>query len=575
MTLPAGASNDRSVIDSDLAALAAEAWDVAMAAEPVYATMIGDHRFDDRLPDNSPAGVDTVIAALCDLVERARTAAAGPPAPSDQVTASALVSFLEMELDVRESRVRGWILDPLDGPQVEFLNLESFQPADTPEARDALLGRWAAMGPWLDRQVSVGRESLRKGLVSPRSPAARVLAQLDELLARPDDGGPLMAPARAEAPGMDPVERSSFEEALAAVVRDTVRPAFSRYRAFVADEVLPAARPDEQPGLSAVPGGVEAYARLTRAHTSLDRSPEEIHAIGLAEVTRIDAELEALAGRTLGTAGGDEARRRLRGDPTLHFAKPAEVAEVARRSLERANAAIDRWFGVLPKASCEVVEMAAHEAEHSTIAYYRDPAPDGSRPGRYYINTSRPMTRPRYEAEALAFHESVPGHHLQIAIAQEIEGLPAFRRLSGSTAYIEGWGLYTERLSDEMGLYTGDLDRVGILSFDGWRACRLVVDTGMHALGWTRQQAIDFMVEHTALAPNNVANEVDRYISMPGQALAYKLGQLELLRLRAEAREVLGARFDIRAFHNAVLTEGALPLATLRQVVGAWMAGVS
>jgi uncharacterized protein (DUF885 family) len=351
-----------------------------------------------------------------------------------------------------------------------------------------------------------------------------------------------------------------------------VLPAFARYRAFVAEEVLPAARSDDRPGLAHVPGGTEAYARLARAHTSLDLAPEAIHAIGLEEVERIDAELGELAGRVLGSASVAEARRRLRGDPSLHFGTPEEVAEVARRSLERANAAIGGWFGVLPKAPCEVVEMPTHEAEHSTIAYYREPAPDGSRPGRYFVNTSRPETRPRYEAEALAFHESVPGHHLQIAIAQEIEGLPAFRRLGGSTAYVEGWGLYTERLGDEMGLYSGDLDRIGILSFDGWRACRLVVDTGMHALGWTRQAAIDFLVEHSALAPNNVANEVDRYISIPGQALAYKLGQLELLRLRASARERLGARFDIRAFHDAVLTEGGLPLPALRQVIEDWAA---
>lgn len=544
-----------------------------MAAEPVYSTVVGDGRFDDRLPPNDSAEVEATIAADAARLERARDIAAGPLAPPDRVTASALVAFLEMELDMRSSRVAAWTMDPLDGPQVDFLNLESFQPADTPAARDALLARWAAMGPWLDRQIAVGREALRLGRVSPRSPTERVLDQLDGLLARPDAEWPLSAPGRAERPDMDPDVRAAFADAIAATIRGTIRPAFARYRGFVADEVLPVTRPDDRPGLSHVPGGAEAYARLARAHTSLDLAPEAIHAIGLEEVARIDAELEALAGRVLGTGSLVEARQRLRGDPALHFSTGPQVADVARRSLERAVGAIGDWFGVLPKAPCEVLEMLEHEAEHSTIAYYREPAPDGSRPGRYYINTSRPETRPRYEAEALAFHESVPGHHLQLAIAQEIEGLPAFRRLTGSTAYIEGWGLYTERLSDEMGLYTGDLDRIGILSFDGWRACRLVVDTGMHALGWTRSRAIEFMVEHTALAPNNVANEVDRYISMPGQALAYKLGQLELLRLRTEARDRLGARFDIRGFHDAVLTEGALPLGTLAEVVAAWSAG--
>ena len=288
---------------------------------------------------------------------------------------------------------------------------------------------------------------------------------------------------------------------------------------------------------------------------------------GLEEIRRIDAEFVELGARLLGTDGLQPTLKALREDPALYFTTRDEVADVARASLERANAAVGDWFGLLPKTPCEVVVMPAHEEKHSTIAYYREPAGDGSRPGQFYINTYAPETRPRYEAETLAFHESVPGHHLQIALAQELEHLPDFRRFWGSTAYIEGWGLYTERLSEEMGLLTSELARFGVLSFDAWRASRLVVDTGIHALGWTRQAAIDYLAAHTALGLNNVANEVDRYIAYPGQALAYKVGQLELLRLRAEARARQGDRFDIRRFHDAVLGEGALPLPVLRQVV--------
>jgi uncharacterized protein (DUF885 family) len=292
-----------------------------------------------------------------------------------------------------------------------------------------------------------------------------------------------------------------------------------------------------------------------------------VHAIGLEEIARIDGEFVQLGARLLGTDGLAATLHALREDPALHFGTREEIEATARASLERANGAIGEWFGRLPKAPCEVVVMPAHEEKHSTIAYYREPAADGSRPGQYYVNTYAPETRPRYEAETLAFHEAVPGHHLQLAIMQEVEELPSFRRFNGSTAYIEGWGLYTERLSEEMGLLSTETDRFGVLSFDAWRAARLVVDTGMHALGWTRQQAIDFMVEHTALGENNIANEVDRYISYAGQALAYKLGQLELLRLRSEARERQGPGFDIRRFHDAVLEQGALPLPVLRGVV--------
>ena len=234
-----------------------------------------------------------------------------------------------------------------------------------------------------------------------------------------------------------------------------------------------------------------------------------------------------------------------------------------------------RWFGILPKAPCVVITMPEHEERHSTIAYYRQPAVDGSRPGQYASTPRSPTTRPRYEAQALAYHEAVPGHHLQLAISQELTDLPDFRRHNGPTAYVEGWGLYTERLADEMGLYSGDLDRIGVLSFDAWRACRLVVDTGMHALGWTRQQAIDYMLEHTVLAPNNVVNEIDRYIAGPAQALAYKIGQREILRLRAEAAEAqLGDAFDIRAFHDAVLGHGVVGLDTLGEIVRDWSKGV-
>jgi len=256
----------------------------------------------------------------------------------------------------------------------------------------------------------------------------------------------------------------------------------------------------------------------------------------------------------------------------MHFKTEDEVEAKAESTLARAKAAIPKWFGILPKADCTVKVMGMHEAPFSTIAYYRNPAADGSRPGYYMINTYKPKTRPRYEAEALAFHESIPGHHLQIAIAQELTGLPEFRKHQGVTAFVEGWGLYSERLADEMGLYSSDVDRLGMLSFDAWRACRLVVDTGLHALGWSRQQAIDYMMANTLLAENNIENEVDRYLVDPGQALAYKCGQLEILRLREDARKQLGPRFDIRAFHDAVLRNGAVALPVLRQQIADYCA---
>jgi uncharacterized protein (DUF885 family) len=555
-----------------LADLAAEAWEQVIAGQPVYATALGDRRFDDRLRANDPGALDREAAQLAELSARAEAVDAAALPAADRVTRSALIDFLGYERDLVESGMEAWAVDPLDGPQVGFLNIPSFQPVKTTDEADALLARWRAMGPSIDNLVDTTRASRDRGLVAPQSLVRSVVAELDDLLARPDADWPLLEPAGEERPDWPAETAARFGKDLAAAIREAIRPAFERYRTFLVDEIGPRAATDARPGLGSLPGGDEIYRQLIRAHTTLDLEPEAIHRIGLEETIRIDAEFEALGGQLLATTDRAAVLARLRSDPALHFSAPGEVFAVAEASLARANAAIPAWFGRLPKAPCVVVEMAAHEAKHSTIAYYRPPAADGSRPGSYYINTTEPETRPRYEAEVLAFHEAVPGHHLQIAIAQELEGLPAFRRLAGPTAYVEGWGLYSERLSAEMGLLSGDLDRFGILSFDAWRACRLVVDTGLHAMGWSRDRAIGFMVEHTALAENNIVNEVDRYLAIPGQALAYKLGQLEILRLREAARTALGDGLDIRAFHDAVLGQGAVGLPTLKAIVEAWIA---
>ncbi len=551
-----------------LDALAADYWDTFLEIDPVFATTVGDQRFDARLPVMTAEERATAHARLADLLRRLDALPVPGDAPSTAVTRSALRESLAGDLALLDTGLAAWNVDPLDGLPAHLLQVPEVQRHGTPAEREAMVARWHAMGAYTDAHAASLRRSLGDGLVACASPVDRVVDGLSGLLATPDEAWPFLAPLADPAHARD----AAFANGLRGAVARQIRPAFARLHATLADTIRPAARPPERPGLCHVPGGDAAYGRLVRVHTSLDRSPDELHRTGLAEIERIDAEMEALAARAIGTRSRAEAIARLRADPDLHFTSRDEVHAKAVEALTRANAAIPAWFGRLPQAPCVVVDMAAHEEEHNTIAYYRQPAEDGSRPGQYHLNTSHPGTRPRYEAEVLAYHESVPGHHLQIAIAQELGDLPAFRRHLGPTAFFEGWGLYTERLADEMGLYSGDLDRIGVLSFDAWRASRLVVDTGMHAMGWTRAQAIEFMLDHTALAPNNIANEVDRYIVIPGQALAYKTGQLELLRLRAEARARLGAGFDIRAFHDTVLENGAIALPTLRAIVEAWTA---
>jgi uncharacterized protein (DUF885 family) len=550
-----------------LARLATDYWEARLSNEPLFATALGDRRFDDKLPDISLEGRERIKKQYEEIVRHCEEIPEDDLSSNDKLTRTALLVDAGSVQDYYSCGLEDWTVDPLQGPQVELMNVESYQPVRTDAEGQAMVKRWQAIGPYLDEHIENLRTGLSAEKVAVRAGVEKVINELEDLLGKHDTLWPLLRPLNVERGDWTDEERNEFREGLTNAVKDSARPGLKRYLNFLRSEILPRARPPEKPGIMHVPGGAETYAKLIRVHTSLELTPEELHETGLKEVARINMEMELLGGKMLGTVDRKQVLKRLRTDPALYFSTRDEVAAKAESSLSKANAVMSKWFGRLPKAPCEVVRMAEHEEKHSTIAYYRPPAADGSRPGRYYINTSAPETRPRYEAEALAYHEAVPGHHLQIAIAQELKGIPEFRKNSGVTAFIEGWGLYSERLADEMGLYSSDLDRIGILSYDAWRACRLVVDTGMHAMGWTREQAINYMMENTALAENNIVNEVDRYITWPGQALAYKTGQLEIIRLRQEAEKRLGSKFKIRKFHDVLLGNGAVPLEALRQVM--------
>jgi len=543
-----------------------------MLADPIEATLIGDRRYDDRLPDPSLEADRKERARLEALAERVRAIDAGRLNDADRVTHAALLGEIDNDLAVRACAIGDWAVDPRDGPQVMFQNLAELQTVGSPEQAKALVARWQKIPAYLDGRMTNLRRALGEGRVASRGSVERVLRQLDELLATPVESWALAKPGRAEHPAFAEAERKALADGIAGAVSTGIRPAFERYRALLRAEILPRARDDEHVGLMHVPGGLACYQRLIKVHTSLELSADEIHRIGLEENARIRAEMVELGKRLFGTSDLASVQQRLRTDKAMFFSTRDEVENKAKETLARADAAMPRWFGHLPKTPCVVKRIEAYEEKDTTTAYYRQPAVDGSRPGTYYINTYAPETRPRYEAEVLALHESIPGHHTQIAIAQEMTGLPEFRKHVGVTAYVEGWALYTERLGREMGLYSGDLDRMGMLSFDAWRASRLVVDTGMHVKGWSRQQAVKYMLDNTVLDENNIAVEVDRYIGWPGQALAYKLGQREILALRREAEQRLGKAFDIRAFHDFVLAEGAVSLAVLRSELGRWEA---
>jgi uncharacterized protein (DUF885 family) len=548
--------------------LADDYWEGTLRASPRWATSIGDRRYDALMEDATPEGKERETARLDSLLAAVRKVDAAKLSEEDRLTRSALELQIRNDLDLLAASFEEWNIDPLNGPQVDLLNLVGLQTVTTvAEGRD-MIGRWEAIGRYMDEVGANLRRGLAKGKVATKDAVLKTLTQLDDLLGRPVPDWPFLAPAREKHEGWSQVERERFGRDLEAALRSRIVPSFERYRALLRDELLPRARPPEKPGLLEI--DASAYAKMIRVHTSLDLTPERVHATGQAEVARIRSAIEELGSKLLRARGVESLRARLQGDAAMFFRTRDEVAEKAEHALRRAEAAVPSVFGRLPRTPCIVKRMEPHEEKFSTIAYYRQPSADGSRPGTYYINTYAPETRPRYEAEALAFHEAVPGHHTQIAIQQELEGIPEFRKHTGTTAYVEGWALYTERLADEIGLYEGDLDRLGMLSYEAWRACRLVVDTGLHAFGWSRQRAIDFMTENTLLAANNIVNEVDRYIVWPGQALAYKTGQLEIFALRDEAKKRLGARFSLPRFHDIVLEAGAVALPVLRERVEAW-----
>ena len=557
-----------------LAQICDEYWEGTLRASPTFATSIGDRRFDALLEDISPAGTDREQQRLQGTLTRVRSVDEAGLNAADRITRSALIVELENGLAGISCHSEDWVVDPLGGPQVSLLNLPDITVITSVRHASDYVLRCRAMGPYLDQHRANLERGLTAGRVAAVDQVRKVIAALDALIAQPTEAWALCTPLATGHADWPASAAKTFRTDLTAAVDGVVRPAFTRYRDFLRDRVLPQARPQEKAGLTFLPGGVDCYRKQIKIQTSLDLSPAEIHQIGLEQVAKFRRDLSALGQRTLGTGDIAVIQEKLRADTAMHFRTAEEVEGKAQEALARASAAVPRWFGIQPRERCEVKVMGMYEAPNSTIAYYRQPAADGSRPGYYMINTYQPATRPRYEAEALAFHESVPGHHLQIAIAQELTGIPEFRKHVGTTAYVEGWALYTERLADEMGLYSGDLDRIGMLSYDAWRSCRLVVDTGLHAMGWSRQQAIDYMVQNSVLAQNNIENEVDRYLSWPGQALAYKLGQLEILKLREEGKKRLGSRFDIKGFHDVVLRNGAVALPVLREQVEAYYAQV-
>jgi uncharacterized protein (DUF885 family) len=561
------------VDDASLRELLAEHWEMAMRWNPTDATTLGDHRYDALLPRRDAASIVNHRGERDDLLKQARSLPAASFNERDKITLELFVGELAADAAQDVCREHEWRVSARENTfaQLSYMLSEGHQVRTLDDARN-LISRLTEAPRLIADEITNLRAGAALGFVAPAEGIRRAVAQLDGELAKDVDAWELSRPAKAEHSDWPKEELETFRAKHRALVRDQVRPAVVRLRDALRDELMPKGRAGQDEGLKGLPRGEACYSAMILTHLGNARAARELHQLGLDQIAKSDRELATLGKKLFRSKDLKATLERLRTDPKLYFASSAELLASAEKSLARAQNAVPNLFGTLPKTPCVVREIPAHEAPYTTIAYYRAPYYDGSKPGEYFVNTFKPETRPRYDFQALSFHESVPGHHLQIASAQELGAVPLFRKLGGSTAFIEGWGLYSERLADELKLYDSDLDRVGMWSYDAWRSARLVVDTGMHALGWTRAQAETFMREHTALSSENISNEVDRYLSTPGQALAYKVGQLEFLSLRAEAEKALGDRFDVRMFHDTVLGLGAVTLPILRAHVQAWIA---
>jgi uncharacterized protein (DUF885 family) len=562
------------VQDRALAALLGEHWDWTLHQAPVWATTLGDHRFDAELGHVSHQAVLEARAARRKFLARARALPREQMSRADSITLDLFIGELDAEVEREVCDFHLWSVSAYGNAAVAYSRLHEEHKVATPADGENLSSRYRQIARNIDDEIANLRRGAAIGLFSTHESVRRALEMIDGQLAKPVEKWTLYEPAKSAGKhGWRDEQASAFTAAITETLHDSVRPAVARYRRVLAEEILPRARGLRAEGLGALPNGEACYRASIKSYVSLPYEPNQLHALGQSEIARINGEMRALGKKLFATDDLAEVVQRLRSDRSLYFSDREQIMAAASEALAAARARIPDFFGILPRTEVVVAEIPEYEAPYTTIAYYRPPHFDGSKPGEYFVNTFKPEVRPRYEMQVLAFHESIPGHHLQIAISMERGALPAFRRFGGNTAFVEGWALYTERLAEEMGLYSGDLDRLGMLSYEAWRASRLVVDTGVHALGWTREQAERFMLEHTALTKENIVNEVDRYISWPGQALAYKVGQLEILALRKQAEEALGARFDLRAFHDAVLENGAVTMPVLRAIVKDWVRG--
>ena len=556
--------------EEDLASLIDAYWDYQMTESPLFATRAGDHRFNDKLAKVSLADASRRAAREAEFLSGVQAI------DEKRLSRNSRVNAALLERELRDGQAEYQFLAHLtpisnrSGFHIEFPDLPRLVPLVTTEDFENYTARLNAFGDYADGNTALMREGVRRGITMPAVILEGWEDSVDSHIVTDPTASLLYEPFKELPTTVPATEHERLREAAKGAIASVVVPAYKRFKTFMQNEYVPNCRTEI--GASALPGGRDFYRHRVRRFTTLDTTPEEVHQRGLSEVKRIRSDMDAIIEK-VGYEGEFAAFvEYLRSEPKFYAETPKELLAECSYILKKADGELPKMFGRLPRMPYGLREIPAYIAPKTTSAYYMQPGGDGATAGFFYLNTYNLPSRPLYSLEALALHEAVPGHHLQLAIQQELDGMPEFRRFGGFTAFIEGWALYSERLGLEMGFYEDPYSDFGRLTMEIWRAGRLVVDTGIHFKGWTREQAIAFMSANSAMSEHNIRAEIDRYIGWPGQALAYKTGELKIRELRALAEETLGEQFDIRSFHDVVLGSGAVPLDVLEGNVREWIA---
>lgn len=557
---------------SELAALFADDWAFTLEQSPLFATQVGVREFNDRLSSVTLEDYANRLQMQRQFLERLLAIDRSSLSAVDRTNYDLFERSKRSSIAELEFRMYLMPISSRSGFHVGFPDMPKRVPLVSVEDYENYISRLLAFSAYADQHMALMRVGMAEGFTVPAISLRGYEESINPHIVEDPDESLLNEPFEEFPDAISETDRARLAEAGRSAIATSVVPAYRAFLAFMRDEYVPAAREDI--AASSLPDGRAFYEHRIRRFTTLDLTPRQVHETGLAEVARIRAEMEAIIADVGFEGSFAEFVDYLRTDSAFYAATPEALMRETAYVLKRMDGRLPSLFKTLPRMPYGIRPVPDFIAPKTSTAYYSRPAGDGTRAGFYYINTYDLPSRPLYEIEALSLHEAVPGHHLQLAIQQELEGLPEFRRFSGFTAFVEGWALYAERLGLEVGFYEDPFSDFGRLTYEMWRACRLVVDPGMHYLGWSRQQAIDFMAENTALSLHNITTEVDRYITWPGQAVAYKTGELQIRELRERAETELGDRFDVREFHDVVLREGAVPLDMLAANVDAWIAGV-